>query len=144
MNTCWIVVADSTRARLFRLAPAQEIEELEVLVNPDARLREQDLVSDSPGRGLNRARSSRFSMAEAESHREHAEKSFARQLASHLRDARLDGNLTRLHLVAAPAFLGELRLHLDEATRALIRSETAKNVSRLDAKELRLLLPEYL
>lgn len=144
MSDCWIVVADSTRVRLFRKAEGQKLDEFDVMVNPDARLREQDLVSDEPGRGLNRARSGRFSMAEAEGHREHAEKLMAGDLAKRLRQARLDGNLGRLHILAAPHFLGELRNRLDDETRGLIRSETAKNVSRLDATAIRGQLPEYL
>lgn len=144
MSDCWVVVADSSRVRLFRKEDKQALEEFDVMLNPDARLREQDLVSDGPGRGLNRSRAGRFSMAEPESHREHAEKTMAAELAGRLRQARLDGSLERLHLLAAPHFMGELRNHMDDETRELIRSETAKNVSRMDAAAIRAQLPEYL
>lgn len=144
MGKCWVIAADSTRVRLFRKAEGQALEEFDVMLNPDARLREQDLVSDEPGRGLNRSRSGRFSMAEAESHREHAEKRMAGELAERLRQARLDGSLDRLHILSAPHFLGQLRNSLDSETRGLIRSETDKNVSRLDAAGIRAQLPEYL
>jgi len=144
MSDCWVVVADSSRVRLFRKGAGQALEEFDVMLNPDSRLREQDLVSDGPGRGLNRARAGRFSMTEPESKRGHSEKAMAVELAGRLRQARLEGSLDRLHVLAAPHFLGELRNHLDEETRELIRSETAKNVSKLDAAAIRNQLPEYL
>ncbi|MDZ7789900.1 MAG: host attachment protein [Xanthomonadales bacterium] len=144
MSDCWVVVADSSRVRLFQKGEGQSLEEFDVMLNPDARLREQDLVSDEPGRGLNRARSGRFSMADAENHREHAEKTMAMELARRLRQARLDGSVSRLHVLAAPRFLGQLRNCLDDETHDLMRSETAKNVSRLDAAAIREQLPEYL
>ncbi|WP_376691139.1 host attachment protein [Wenzhouxiangella sp. EGI_FJ10409] len=144
MSDCWVIVADSARVRLFQKGEGQSIEEFDVMLNPDVRLREQDLVSDEPGRGLNRSRSSRFSMSEVEGHREHAEKTMAIELARRLRQARLDGSLSRLHVLAAPHFLGQLRNSLDEETRELVCSETAKNVSRLDAPDIRKQLPEYL
>jgi protein required for attachment to host cells len=83
-------------------------------------------------------------MSEPESQREHAEKVMAGELAGRLRQARLDGSLSRLHILAAPRFLGQLRGRLDDETRALIQSETAKNVSKLDADGIRRQLPEYL
>lgn len=144
MSDCWVVVADSTRVRLFRKAEGQSLDEFDVMLNPDARLREQDLVSDEPGRGLNRSRSGRFSMGEAHSQREQAEKVMAGELAKRLKQARLEGGLKRLHVLAAPHFLGLLRHCMDDETGELIQSETAKNVSRLDAVEIRAQLPEYL
>ncbi|RFF26852.1 MULTISPECIES: host attachment protein [unclassified Wenzhouxiangella] len=144
MSDCWVVVADSSRVRLFRKGSGQALEEFDVMLNPDSRLREQDLVTDGPGRGLNRSRAGRFAMSESESQREHSEKAMAAELAGRLRQARLDGSLDRLHVLAAPHFLGELRNHLDDETRELIRSETDKNVSRLDPAAIRDQLPEYL
>jgi protein required for attachment to host cells len=144
MENCWIIVADSTRARLFRHEPGQHIHEFEDLLNPDARLKEQDLVSDSAGRGLNRSRASRFAMSEPVSHRELAEKEFAHRIAQFLVKARKRGDVQKLHMVAAPRFLGLLRAGLDDDTRAIIASETRKSVVRLDTDALRALLPEYL
>lgn len=144
MGDCWVVVADSARVRLFQKGEGQSLEEFDVMLNPDARVREQDLVSDGPGRGLNRSRSSRFSMADAESHRDHAQKAMAMVLAQRLRQARLDGGMSRLHILAAPRFLGQIRDCLDDETHSLIHSETAKNVSRMGAADIRKQLPEYL
>lgn len=144
MGECWVVVADSTRVRLFRKAEGKTLEEFDALLNPEGRMREQDLVSDEQGHGLNRSRSGRFSMSEPETQREHAEKAMAGELAERLRQARLDGSLSRLHILAAPHFLGQLRRRLDDETRELIQSETAKNLSKLDAAAIRGQLPEYL
>ena len=144
MESCWVIVADSSRARVFRREPGLQIHEFEDLLNPDSRLKEQDLVSDAPGRGMNRPRSSRFAMSEPISQRDQSERTFAKRIAEFLVTARRRGEVQRLHLVAAPRFLGLLRAGLDKDTRAIVGSETPKNVVRMDPETLRALLPEYL
>jgi hypothetical protein len=45
----WIVVANSTIARVFKLEKLK-LTELECLIHPESRLKQQDLVSDKAGR----------------------------------------------------------------------------------------------
>lgn len=144
MSECWVVVADAARARLFRQSPERALEEFDSMVNPEGRMKEQDLASDEPGHGLNRARAGRFGMSGRENMRERSDRLFAGNLAARLDQARLDRQLDRLHLVAAPKFLGLLRQHLDDETRALVRSEIAKDLSQHDRDAIRAQLPEYL
>ncbi len=51
MKLTWLVVADNSRARIFsvdsRMGPIQEIESIE---HAEARLHEQNMTSDLPGR----------------------------------------------------------------------------------------------
>lgn len=137
MKQSWIVVADGARARLFRAEAGQQIREFEDMLNPDARLQEQELVFDSPMRGPRGA-------GDAETHHAQVEKVFAERIADRLIAARRKGEVERLHLVAAPRFLGLLRAGLDEATQAIVASESRKNLVRMEAQALRKLLPEHL
>lgn len=51
MGTNWIVVADSSRARILEIARrSREIREIEDLVNPAGRAHNRDLLADAYGR----------------------------------------------------------------------------------------------
>jgi hypothetical protein len=51
METTWIVVADSSRARILEIARrSREIREIEDLVNPAGRAHNRDLLVDAYGR----------------------------------------------------------------------------------------------
>jgi protein required for attachment to host cells len=51
MATKWVVVAESSRARIFAFLQAGlAMEELEGLTHPASRAHERDLISDRPGR----------------------------------------------------------------------------------------------
>lgn len=144
MDKCWVVVADRCHARLFRCEAGQQLQEFRDLLNPDGRLKEQELVSDSPGHGLKRARGGRFAMSESVSHHDLVEQDFAHRIAELLIQSRQKGEVDRLHLVAAPHFLGLLRAGLDAPTRDRVASEVASNAIQLTPEALRELLPEHL
>lgn len=144
MSSCWILVANNTHGRLFRYVRHQGLEELEVMVNPEARMKEQDLVSDAPGRGLNRPRASRFAMSSPSDQKTHESDLFAQSLARRLNAARRNDTIERIHIIAEPSLLGKLRARLDDITRECVRSEIVKNVTQLDAAQIRDLLPRKL
>ncbi|MES9844878.1 MAG: host attachment protein, partial [Candidatus Sedimenticola sp. 6PFRAG5] len=51
MSAAWIVVADTSRARIFSAdKPASSLVEIQTLAHPESRLHEGDLVSDKAGR----------------------------------------------------------------------------------------------
>lgn len=144
MSSCWILVANNTQGRLFRYVRHRGLEEVEVLINPEARMREQDLVSDAPGRGLNRPSASRFAMAAPSDQKTHESDLFAQSLARRINTARRSGAIDRIHIIAEPSLLGRLRAQLDDVTRECVRSEVVKNVTHLDAEQIRELLPRKL
>lgn len=143
MDTIWVLVADSGRARLFRAGGARApLEEQTDLVMPAARLREQELLSDRPGRAFDSAGRGRHAMEPATPAKEVESRRFAARIAALLDAERQAGAFARLVLVAPPAFLGQLRAALGDPVRALVGAEVHKDLVRLDAAALREHLPE--
>ncbi len=139
----WVVVADRGHARVFRRTSSGRLEEIESLVNPGARMRDRDVYSDTPGRGLNRSRTGRFAMAGRADNRGRVAQTFARRLARKLRAARLSGGFTRLDVVAEPAFLGTLRKAMDAGTRSRVTLALSHGGFRMDPEALRTLLNQH-
>lgn len=138
-----IVVADQSEARFFDvsgyrrpLVPAGN------LLNPAARLHTRDLDGDRPGRTLARGlRGHRggasHDYAPANTTRRRASQLFARRIATELDVARRAGRFERLVVVAAPAFLGELRAALSAGCLACLASTVNKDVVHQGARDPR-------
>ena len=77
----WVLVADSSRARLLKREKNRSLTETEAFVCPEERLREQDLTSDRGGRSFDSSGSGRHGMEPATSQHERVAIDFARQLA---------------------------------------------------------------
>lgn len=138
MEQTWVVVAESSRARIFALHGLQTpMEELEDLVNPAGRAPEHDLTSDRPGRTTDSTGSQRHAKEPQVSPKEQVVVTFARTVADHIEQARTHGEFQNLILAAAPEFLGLLRKSLSEATRQKIKREIHKNIVREDEKNIR-------
>jgi protein required for attachment to host cells len=143
--TVWVAVADSARARLFATRNALgPLEELETLVNPEARIPQRELVSDAPGRSFRSVGRQRASMSSEVNAKQQDTLAFARQIAERLNEARVRGEYHKLVLVAAPAFLGVLREQLDKHVLELVCSTLDKDLTQLRADELRARLPQRL
>jgi protein required for attachment to host cells len=145
MDTIWVVVADSSRARLFQAAGATaSLEERTDLVMPASRLQEQELVSDRPGRSFDSAGAGRHAMEPRTPAKEVESERFAARIAALLESERHRNTYTRLVVAAPPAFLGQLRGAMSEQVRALVSAELDKNLVQLAADEIRQHLPERL
>jgi len=140
-----ILVADASRARLFRVdSPAGELIEVSSDVNPEARLHDTELTTDKPGRHADSMTGGRSAMEDPTDPKEVESQKFARQLTEKLEKARNKGELEKLYTAAPPRFLGELRKHFKAELKALVVEEIGKDFSHLDAKNLRKHLPERL
>ncbi len=138
MQTTWIVAADGSRARIFAMDATQpsprKIEELD---NPAGRAHNRDLVSDANGRYFGKGeRGQGHTAPPHESAVEHEVELFAKHLAVHLEQARVEHRYDRLRLVAAPKFLGLLRQNLGKEVDKLVDDALAKDVSWFDEREL--------
>ena len=144
-KTVWIVVANRGVARLFQAKqPTGPIEELEAFIHPEARLHEQDLVTDRPGRGFDRMGYGSHAEDPDTTIVEQETANFALELSRFLLKGRTNGRFDGLMLIAAPAFLGSLRDRMDGPTRGRILLEVAKNLVHLDAASVRTYLPDRL
>ncbi len=145
MKSTWVVVADSTRARIFKADNSVgPLNELETLVHPESRLHERELISDAPGRAFDRAGQGRHAMGQQVSPKQHELEAFAKQLAERLDHARETGELEQLVIVAPPNVLGTLRKALSQEVSRLVTLELDKNLSRLAPQDIRGHLPERL
>ena len=145
MNSTLLVVADNSKARFFSMeSRTGAIEETKDIVHTEARLHEQNMTSDLPGRDSGKDGEGAHNYQNKISPKEQENIDFARKIATELDKVRKENKFRQFVLVAAPAFLGKLRDQMNEQTRKMVSFELAKNLSHLDAVEIRKHLPERL
>jgi protein required for attachment to host cells len=136
MATTWIVAADASRARILQVMDReQRLAEIEDLTNPGGRLNERDMTSDAEPRfrGTDGPGSDREAKGGAVDHEVEV---FAKKLGDYLDKARTSQRYDRLHLIAPPKFLGQLRKELGKEVGKLVAEELPKDLSWLNAREL--------
>jgi protein required for attachment to host cells len=146
MKTTWIIAADASRARILQVMDRDaRLAEVEDFVNPSARLHERDMTTDAEPRfnghgGVGKPGTSRNggpgNDREAKSKGEYETEVFVRQLRDYLDKARNAHRYDRLHLVAPPKFLGQLRKELGAEVQKLVSDELPKDLSWLSTREL--------
>ena len=140
-----VIAADSARARLFRAGtPDGPLEELEALVNPQARLHEGDLVEDSAGRRGTRPTQAKRSALGGETAKRHRAEEFAVAVCDRAARQLRATRARRLYLVAEPEFLGLLRRCLDRSALRRVAGAVAKSVTGKPAGRIRAALPSRL
>lgn len=145
MNTTWVLVADSSRARIFKTdGPRAELQEIETLAHPESRLHEQNLTSDLPGKTFDSHGQGRHAMEPKMSPKQQERLSFVNQICDRLDDAVGKGWVQQLILVASPSLLGLLRKHVSTDTEKRITYQLDKNITQLSAEQIRQRLPERL
>lgn len=145
MSPVWLIVADSSKARFFSMeSRTGPIEETKCIAHTEARLHEQNMTSDSPGRDSGKNVEGTHTYQSKISPKEQENINFAREIAAELDTARKENIFKQFVLVASPAFLGKLREQMNEHTRKMVSFELAKNLSHLDPVEIRKHLPERL
>lgn len=128
----WYLVADAARARVLEPTPGSGTQVLHDLEHPASRLKGSDLMADDRGRSRPRNRSAARggAMDYRTPPREVEAQRFAREVAELLRLARTRNEYDELILVAAPAFLGELRGVFDDTVSRSVRAAIAKDYTQ--------------
>jgi protein required for attachment to host cells len=144
MNKAWVVVADSSRARIFTAEkPISSLVEIQTLTHPESRLHQGDLVSDRPGRDRNTGTGSHDMGHESDAKEEQLQR-FAAHVCETMENARAKGEFEKLYVVAAPSFLGHLRKQQNDTLKKAVTAEISKNLSTKSAEDIRKNLPQYL
>lgn len=135
--TTWVVVADSSRARIFESRQhGRELVECDTLLHPEARLKTGEIMSDSEGMQTDRmGYGQRKSDPRTSPHEVEAEK-FAGQLADYLDQHRTSHDFDEVVLAAPPEFLGQFRQRCDKQVEKLISHTVVKDYTQLTAGEL--------
>ncbi len=145
MRPIMIIVADSSRARVFTTdSPGSPLREIETMAHPEGRLHEQDMVSDLPGKDSGEGGGGDHAFQEKIEPKQHEMIEFARRMAEYLDEARKANKLNQLLIVAAPAFLGELRKQMTEETNERVVFELDKNLTQHSVDDIRAHLPKFL
>jgi protein required for attachment to host cells len=144
MMKTWVLVADAYRARVFGVErPVSPLSELRDLASPEARLHEGDLVSDKGGGDRNPSVGG-HGLGDQNTHKQELADRFAQDVCAVLEAARVANELSKLYVIAAPAFLGLLRKHQSAMLKQLVVQEVDKSVAAQDPADIRKHLPEYL
>lgn len=145
MSKTMVVVADSTRARIFTTESLNSpLNEIEVMAHPEGRLHDRDITSDLPGKGTGADSSGGHAYGSKVDAKQHELIVFSKQVATYLDDARKENKLSRLLIIAAPTFLGELRSHLSTETNDKVVFELNKNLTKSSVDDISKYLPRTL
>ena len=138
MRTTWILIADSSRARIFEKKEHEKhLEEVEDFVDSEGRATSNELRTDGRGRFYGKGEREQGHTAEpAVSPVEHENDLFAHTLARYLDDARKTNRYDRLYLVAPPKFLGLIRANLEDEVKKMVHGELQKDISTLSVQEV--------
>lgn len=127
----WVLVADAGSARAYRvtgrdlgLEPIKDFELAQHLP------RTSEILSDGPGRVQESASSARHSVSLPKDPHRELKRQFARQVVTELDRRHAAGAFASLVVIAAPAFLGDLRQEASARLRAAIAGEIAKDLTK--------------
>jgi len=135
MTTTWIIAADASRARILQVMDREgRLAEVEDFANPEGRAHDRDLLADGHPRfnGTRGPGSDREEMKATD----HATELFVKQVSDYLDKARNAHRYDRLHLVAPPKFLGQLRKELGKEVQKLVSDVLPKDLSWLSTRDI--------
>ena len=144
MKSTWILVADSSRARIFVVDTPSTLQEIEDFAHTEGRLHEQDLTSDLPGKDAGIAGAGGHAYQDQIDPKEQEAINFAKSIANHLDEERNLNKFEKLMIISDPSFLGKLREQLSGQSQKAVCFELDKNITTHSIDDIRKHLPEYL
>jgi len=145
MAKTWVVVADSSKARILMAGkPGMGLLEIDSLEHPEGRLHEQELTTDLPGKAFDSGGEGRHAMGSPVDPKKHETIKFSKRVVDYLEVGRNAGSFAKLYLIASPAFLGQLREHLSPSLKHIVQGSIDKNLVAQDEQVIRAQLPEFL
>jgi len=145
MAKIWVLASNSSRAYIYSAESA--IGNLTLVMefdHPAARLHEQELTTDLPGRAFDSGGEGRHAMLQPVEPKRQEAINFAIQITDYLESARIEGRFKKLYIIAAPTFLGLLRERFSDALAGMVIREINKNLVNLHARDIRAHLPKRL
>lgn len=137
MYNILILVADQSHARLYGTETVHSTPvEMEGFSNAVGKNREQDFVSDAPGKAMGPAGTYPHPMGREQEARHHNLEVYAKSIMSELERQLRDAPGTALYLIAGPRLLGILRSKLTPAVEKHIAGELNKELTDIKPAEL--------
>ncbi|VAW63610.1 hypothetical protein MNBD_GAMMA08-116 [hydrothermal vent metagenome] len=139
MSKTWVVVAESSRAKIFEVEKNESVKSLKELSgfsHPVSR----DHKPQATGNKQKESRHSQLTSS-LDTHKKHEREEFARTLGEHLNSARNKGQFNKLILMSPPKFLGDLRKNLGNETNKYVVSEIDKNLVKHTIKDIQAHMP---
>lgn len=138
MGMQWVVVADSSRARIFQTAGnIERLQEVQDLLNPEGRLDDADLRHDAKGRFYGKGERHQAHTAEPNVTKEAQDADqFSREIGRVLADACDAHRYDSLVVVAPPEFLGRLRRALPERVERCVSRQLNREITGWDSTEV--------
>jgi len=139
MSKTWVVVAESSRAKIFEVEinkSKQSLKEIKGFTHSDSRNHKSQLT----GNQQKQTRQSLLSSSD-DAHSDNDRTVFARSLGHHLNNARTKGQFKKLIIMSPPKFLGDLRKNLGHETNKHVVSEIDKNLVRHNVKDIQAHIP---
>jgi protein required for attachment to host cells len=144
MKLTWILVADTTHARIFTAdTPSSALTEIEGLTHTESSLHDREITTDLPGK-IKSANGGGHAFEQPTDPKKHEVDTFAHYLAKHLEEALNAHKFEQLLIVAEPVLLGLLRKCLSEQIKKKVCFELDKNITMHSAEDIRKHLPDYL
>jgi protein required for attachment to host cells len=130
------VIADGGHARFVRPASDNALQTFEAVDSTDVHKRDQDLVSDRPGRAFESGTAGRHAYSQRHDPHEMAKDRFTHSVARRLNEHSAADAFNELVLVAPSHVLSELTDALDTTTGAKLLGTLAKDLVKTPDHEL--------
>ncbi len=141
MRKVWIVVANSTQAKIYQAESANKLVEKKFMEHVEGHLRASELVSDGQGRTTNTQMfGSDTYQAKTPVKMKEAIR-FSDQIVEFLENIYNSGDCERLYIIAKAPFLSHLRDSLSPNLAKLVHKEIGKDLTQLTADQVREYLP---
>jgi protein required for attachment to host cells len=135
-QTTWILVANSSKAKLFaNNGPKKGLQLLKEVEHPESRQKNAELVTDRAGHMQSTGNGHGARQPQTEPKTNEA-RHFAQELARELIHGRSTNQYGRAILVAPPAFMGLINGLLDAPTSQLVTDRFEKDYTKANEKEL--------
>ncbi len=133
----WILVADGGQARVFENdGPGKGLAQVKGLSSEEKHLRDQDIVTDRPGRTFSPSGSGQSGIQPRSDPVEQRETRFVQGLARMLHEKLAAGAFDRLIIAAAPTALGDIRPALSASVNKTIVGELHKDLTNTPTNQI--------
>jgi protein required for attachment to host cells len=133
----WVIVSSKIGARFYDYNKQNgKLHLFKTLDNPDGRLQNRDLYSDSPGHSFESHGSGSHNMGNEQDKKEREAENFAEIVVRDLDKSRKAGEFDNLIMISEPGFLGTLMSCMNDHTASLVQHKITKDLYAMKDHEI--------